>query len=149
MKAQNLGKPGTVLPEEFTFLTTAVSTSSVRLLALKVAKICSRKAESLAHENPASAIAAAYSGIASKIVSAVGKADGKISTDDYNTLTGMIAQYGPEVVIWKLAKIAKKANNRTDSALLSGLFPNSLAKKPVAATPAPAAARPARTYPRF
>jgi hypothetical protein len=144
------GKPGTISPDEFTFLNNASTTYSVGgvvgvlLLLAKIGKICSRKAESLKHEFAGSPVAAAYSNYAATITKAVGKLDGKVATDDFNTLTGMIALYGVEPIVWKLAKIAKRANDRTNSALLSGLFPNSAkAAAPVAA------ARTGKAYPRF
>jgi hypothetical protein len=132
--SSDLGKPGTISKEEFTALNSAAQKFSVRLLASKVAKICGRKSASLKHEYPASTVAAAYDGIVNKIVTAVGKQDTAIPTPLFDQLTGMVAQYGPEVVIWKLAKIAKSSNNASDSALLSGLFPNGVKAAAKAAT---------------
>lgn len=131
-----LGKPGTITKEEFTVLNNAVTSlkGGARILAAKVAKICSSKASALKHEYPASTVAAAYDGIVSKILNSVGKSEAKVPGELFSQLTAMVAQYGPEVVIWKLAKIAKTTGNASDSALLSGIFPNG--SKTTAAKPA-------------
>ena len=149
-----VGKAGTILPEEFTQLSEATAqytkggVNGALLLASKVAKICAKKSAALKHEFPGSTVAAAYDGIVNKINGVTGNLQGTITTDLFGDLTGMVAKYGPEVVIWKLAKIAKKNNYGTISTSLSGLFPSGVKAK-AATVAAPAARRTGRTYPRF
>jgi len=117
------GKGGTLSPEDFELLTGMVATSGAKLLATKVAKICLKKASVLQHEYARSAIAAGYSGVATKLTGVVGTGNRAISRDAFNSLTSMVASYGPEVVIQKLAKIAKRNNNLADATMLKGIFP--------------------------
>ena len=121
----SVGKPGTITAEEFTALKAAVDQWGAKLLASKVAKICSKKGTSLVHEFATSAIGAAYNAIASSITAAVGSPSGLVSSAFNDSLTQMVATYGPEVVIFKLAKLAGKAGNSADQTLLKGLFSKS------------------------
>lgn len=127
------GKSGTVTPEEFELLEAAVSQWGARLVASKIAKICSKKAEALKHEYALSPVAAAYADIASKIATAVGSQPKPVSSDFFNSLTGMVALYGPEVVTWKIAKLAKRAGSTADSTMLGGLFPKPVVAKAASA----------------
>jgi len=121
----NFGKPGTVTEAEFTALSDAVGTWGALLIALKIAKFCSNRAATLSHEYASSALATAYTGYASKITSVVRVPNGKISSEFFTTLGNMVSTYGPEVVVWKLAKIAGRNGASADKTLLAGLFPKS------------------------
>lgn len=130
----NTGKPGTITPEEFELLESGVNAYGARTVASKVAKICSKKADALKHEYPLSSVASAYASIASKIVGSVGSVTKAVSSDFFNSLTGMVALYGPEVVTWKIAKLAKRTGSTADSNMLSSLFPKP-SSTPKAAAP--------------
>lgn len=69
MSAVTTGKSGTIKVEEFNALTALVATYGPEVVIQKVGKICMKKAESLLHEYPSSAIGATYKALASKIKS--------------------------------------------------------------------------------
>lgn len=119
------GKSGTVTAAEFEALSAAVSQWGAKVLAQKVAKICSKKAALLTHEFPSSTIAAAYMGISTRILGGLGSESRPISALFFTTLTNMVATYGPEVVVLKLAKIAGKTGASAEKTSLSALFPKS------------------------
>jgi predicted anti-sigma-YlaC factor YlaD len=117
------GKGGTLSPEHFETLSEMVAASGAKLLATKVAKICLKKSEALKHEYANSSIAAGYAGVATKLTGVVGTGTRAITRASFDALTSMVAAYGPEVVVQKLAKIAKRNNNVADATALKGIFP--------------------------
>lgn len=117
------GKPGTIAPEQFEELTNLVENYGAKLLAAKVAKICSKRAEFLKHEYPNSAVAAAFNSTATKISSVVGGGTGSVSRESFDSLSELVDEYGPEVVTMKLAKIAKRSGDNTASEMLKRIFP--------------------------
>lgn len=134
------GKPGTVTAEEFEALSGAVSTWGAKVLAQKVAKICSKKAALLTHEFPSSGIAAAYTAVASRITGSLGAQSRPVSKEFFGTLTNMVASYGPEVLVMKLAKIAGRVGNSADKTTLAALFPKSGSSAGAAGVARPGAA---------
>lgn len=61
------GKAGTIKAEEFSALTALVAAYGPEVVIQKVGKICMKKADSLMHEYPSSAVGAAYKSLAAKI----------------------------------------------------------------------------------
>lgn len=124
------GKSGTITPDEFENLSEAAGNYGAVLLAKKVAKICSKFSTPFKHEYSGSAIAAAWLSVSTKISTALGgTGGGVVSTDTFEFLGSLVNTYGPEVVIQKLSKIAKKNGNMNEANTLKALFPV------VAATP--------------
>lgn len=117
------GKGGTLSPEDFESLTAMATASGPKLLAAKVAKICLKKAETYKHEYANSTLGTAYAGIAAKLTGVVGTGTRAITRESFNSLSGMVNTYGPEVVVQKLAKIAKRNNLVADATALKGIFP--------------------------
>lgn len=124
--SSRFGKSGTVTAAEFESLTTMVRQYGARTVASKVAEICSNKAARLTHEWNGSGVASAYNSVASRINSAVGSNGSRsISTDMFTSLTGMVATYGPEVIVQKVAKIAGRNGSSADATQLKNIFPRS------------------------
>jgi hypothetical protein len=117
------GKAGTITIEEFEELTAWSERYGTRLLAQKVGKICLKEATPYVREYSNSAVGLAWSGLAAKINTAVGQHTTDISREAFHFLTDLVEQYGAEVVMQKLGKIAGRMNNATDAALFKELFP--------------------------
>lgn len=134
----NTGKPGTLTEVDFTSLYQIVDSYKAQLVATKVAKLCMKKAAPYLHEYPESAVGKAYASVAQKITDAVGTSSNVINRDAFHSLSSMVDRYGPEVIIQKLGKIARRQSNelrdngasgsvveelRSLSDSLKGLFP--------------------------
>ena len=117
------GKSGTLSPTDFEKLNTMAAASGAKLLATKVAKICLTKSAALKHEYALSSVGAAYGTIGSKLTSVVGTGTKAISREAFNSLTSMVGTYGPELVIQKLAKIAKRNGVVAEATMLKSIFP--------------------------
>lgn len=65
--AAGAGKAGTISNEEFAALEVMVNKYGPETIALKVAKVCKKKADTLAHEYAASAVAASFKRVANSI----------------------------------------------------------------------------------
>jgi hypothetical protein len=115
------GKAGTITVAEFEALEAMVENYGAKLLAAKVAKLCISKSTKLLHEYNASVIGKAYGDTAAAIQTAVGMQTANVSRDCYNTLKSVVDTYGPEVVVTKLGKLAKRME--TEGAELRTLFP--------------------------
>jgi hypothetical protein len=121
------GKPGTLAVEDFETLGMMVGDYGPKLVAQKVSKILLKQAATLKHEYPASAVAGAMTATAAKLTTAIGAEPrgSIISRDYYSELTGMVNRYGSEVVVQKLAKLAKRSGAIADSNALKVIFPKS------------------------
>jgi hypothetical protein len=119
------GKGGTITEEDFESLEAMVGAHTSRLIAQKVAKVLTKRAAIYKHEYSNSSMAQALASVAGKITSAVGTEQrGLVITRDFYTgLSGMVDKYGPEVVIQKVAKLAKRAGQTSDASTLKALFP--------------------------
>ena len=117
------GKSGTVTPEEFEQLASLVENYGARLLAQKVGKACSRVAKDFTHEFPTSSVGAAWNGSGSRIVTSLGAGTRPITKDGFNFLVDLVGFYGPEVVLTKIAKLAKKSGNLDEAAIIKNVFP--------------------------
>jgi hypothetical protein len=120
-----MGKPGTLSVEDFESLKALVAQYGAGTLAKKVAKTCGKKAATLGHEYGASLVAKAYKDTSSKILSAFG-GNGTataISGTAFTTISNLVGKYGAELVIIKLAKLAKKGNDTATAGSLGKLFP--------------------------
>jgi phenylacetate-coenzyme A ligase PaaK-like adenylate-forming protein len=116
------GKPGTITPAEYDSLKSMVGKFGAKLLVQKVAKICSKRAEHFKHEYPSSSIGAAYGTASSRINSVLGASTAPISTEFFKDLESMVTNYGPEVLVMKLAKTATKLGNTKDGTSLKSIF---------------------------
>ena len=74
------------------------------------------------HEYPGSAVGKAFSTTAKKITDALGTASTPIPGSAFVAVSKMVNRYGAEIVVLKLAKIAKKANHSDVSSSLSRIF---------------------------
>lgn len=123
----NSGKSGTITPDEFTQLSELAGRYGANVLASKVAKVCTKYSSPYKHEYANSAIAAAWLSVAGKISGLIGTNRTVVSMDAFEFIESLVHTYGPEVVIQKLAKIAKK-NNMTGANSLLSLFPLSTSR---------------------
>lgn len=120
------GKSGTLTPEDFSALQGLATTYGEKTLALKVAKVCTKFAEPLLHEFPKSAVGLAYVAMGKKITVAVGShTASSIPGTAFASISKMVNRYGAEVVVGKLAKIAKKGNKVAIASSLKSIFPAS------------------------
>ena len=119
------GKSGTITPEEFDTLAALYDSYGGKVLASKVALVCSKKAEVLKHEYPSSSVAAAYASVGNKIKTAVGTSTTKIGRDAFSALSSLVNTYGAEVITMKLAKLAKRNEATADFTTLKSIFPRS------------------------
>lgn len=117
------GKPGTFSPDDFNTLKTLAETHGAETLAKKVAKACNNKANALSHEYSNSAVAKAYAATAKKVMDALPGASSSIPGAAFVSVGQLVGKYGPELVVLKLAKIAKKSN-ATSATKLSSIFPS-------------------------
>ncbi len=117
------GKSGTLAVEDFEELSGYAEEYGVLAIGQKIAKVCNRLAEGYKHEFVDSSIASAWSGLSSKISSALGTSRVSVPSEVFSFLGNITTSYGPEVVIQKLAKIAKRMDNVNDAKTLSVLFP--------------------------
>ena len=119
----NVGRGGTLAVEDFESLESMASLYNEKVLASKVAKICSKRADYLKHEYAGSSISLAFASTASKIKTAVGEARGMVPTETFENLADMVMGYGPELVIQKLGKLAKRNGRVAESTVLKAIFP--------------------------
>lgn len=108
MPNEQFGKAGTITEAEFDMLSSAMQNYGGKLLAAKVAKICTKRSAKLLHENTASLVGNAYKSVATKITSTTGNVTTPVSRDVFAGLEKMIDSYGAEVVVNKLGKIAAR-----------------------------------------
>lgn len=125
MPSDNNGKSGTITPEEFTELSSYVTRYGAPVLASKVAKVCTKYSAPYKHEYTNSAIAAAWLSVAGKISGFIGNNRTVVSMEAFEFIESLVHTYGPEVVVQKLAKIAKRGNMAGSN--LSTLFPTNRA----------------------
>lgn len=126
--ANKNGKSGTITPEEFETLSSMVGQFGPMVIGAKLAKICTRMSAGYLHEHANSLVGKAWSGLAAKIGGAVGAQTRAIPSADFTFLTTLVTNYGPEVVVQKVAKIALKAGNTVNGNTLKVLFPASSTK---------------------
>lgn len=119
------GKSGTLTPEDFKKLEGFSTTYGEKTLALKVAKFCTKVSGDLTHEYPKTVIGKAYADTAKKITAVLGSSSTAIPGSVFMDLSSMVRKYGPELVVTKLAKIAKKGNKASVATSLKGIFPAS------------------------
>ncbi len=120
------GKSGTLTPEDFKTLEGLAATYGEKTLALKVAKVCTKFGEPLIHEFPKSLVGNAYLSMGKKITTAVGGgAAASIPGTAFASISKMVGRYGAELVVAKLAKIAKKSNKAAVATSLKSIFPAS------------------------
>jgi hypothetical protein len=118
-----MGKSGTLTVEDFASLKALAAEYGAAILARKVAKACSNKAKLLMHEYPSSAVGKAYSDTAAKVIVALGATgNGSVKGSTFTTIGQLVGRYGAELIVQKLAKIAKKTDMGT-SRTLSAIFP--------------------------
>lgn len=125
------GKAGTIKPEEFEQLERLYSQYGGTLLAQKVSKICSKMSSGYLHEFPSSAVGAAWRGLAAKIDTSVGTGTRPISIAGFSFLKGLVANYGAEVIMQKIAKLASRASS-ADATRLKAVFPKATTRSTAA-----------------
>jgi hypothetical protein len=117
------GKSGTLTPEDFKKLSTLATTYGEKVVAMKVAKVCTKSAAPLLHEFAGSAVAKAFNATGKRITDALGSGTtGSIPGSAFIDLSKLVNRYGAEIVVIKLAKIAKKANKASVASSLKGIF---------------------------
>ena len=120
------GKPGTITAQEFTTLEGLVSQYGPLVVSQKISKICKKMSAGYLHEFPSSVVGLAWLGLGTKIDTATGSVNRPISTTGFNFLSGLVTNYGAEVVVRKIAKIAHRTGagpNVSASTALKALFP--------------------------
>lgn len=116
------GKAGTLTAEDFTKLKALAATYGGKTLALKVAKVCTKSAAPLSHEFPGSLVAKAFTSTAKKITDKLGAGAAPVSGAAFSDVSKMVSRYGAEIVVMKLAKIAKKNNDVATATSLKSIF---------------------------
>lgn len=117
------GKSGTLSADDFTALSGFAAVYGEKGVAQKIAKVCKNKAESYLHEFKGSAVGKAFDLTSSKISSSLAGAAPMVKSADFTVLASMVDNYGPELIVGKLAKIAKKSGKVETASSLSKIFP--------------------------
>ncbi len=126
-------KPGTIKPEEFTQLTSLVESFGSLTISAKVSKICKKMSAGYLHEVPTSPVGLAWQGLGTRIDTVLRSSSPRaVPNASFSFLSTLVTNYGPEVVIRKIAKIASRLN-APEAPSLKTLFP-----KPSATASAPA-----------
>lgn len=123
MPSSNTGKAGTITASEFTQLSSLVAQYGPLVIGQKISKICSKMSAGYLHEFPTSPVGLAWQGLGSKIGAAMGSVNRPVSSSNFSFLSKLVTNYGPEVVIRKVAKIAGSSGSNTNATTLKSLFP--------------------------
>ncbi len=116
-------KPGTIKPEEFTQLSSLVQSFGPLTIAGKVSKVCKKMSSGYLHEVPTSPVGLAWQGLSTRIDTVLSTATLRaVPNASFAFLSTLVTNYGPEVIVRKIAKIAARSN-ASEAPALKALFP--------------------------